>query len=116
MLSIAERMLGGTGGNAHHIEAVQGETITIISGESAGETYIADSAVESDFVIDSNLGMDPRAKRILRFRVGGNLPTLASQDILQTADGKRWHAVRRPGSAFLTVDYELKEIAAGLDT
>lgn len=113
MSSLSDRLLNA--GCAALIEAVHGETVTVLNGANGGLVFTAVQEIESDIILNSELGEDPRAKRILRFRTA-TAPTLASQDIVQTADGKKWHAVRRPGAAYLTIDYELREIVAGLDT
>lgn len=94
-----------------HLGAVHGEPITVTSGTDAGlvfQSNIIETA--EDFSLATDLGNDPRAKRLIRFSCVP-LPRLSPQDIIQTADGKRWHAVREPGVAYLTTDYELHEIA-----
>lgn len=104
------------GGCAEHIEAWHGETIFVVSGTDAGKTFTAVKEIEPDIILETDLGIDPRGKRVIRFRETQQIPNLASQDVVRTADGKTWNAVRKPGNQFLTVDFELKEIVNGLDT
>lgn len=94
-------------GCARAIEAVHGESIKILSGPDQGKIFIGVVEIESDLAITSDLGADARAKVIARFR--GD-PKIDSQEKVQTADGKRWTAIRREFSAFLTNDFELKEL------
>jgi hypothetical protein len=98
-----------------HVESIHGETIEVLSGSLAGQKFTGVRETESDQVFSSELGIDPRAKRIIRFREG-HAPELGSQDRIRTSDGKTWTAVRQPESAYLTVDFELIENVAGKDT
>lgn len=104
-----------SGGAAVHVESLHGETITVLSGADAGKSFTAVNETEQDVVFEEQLGMDPRAKRVLRFRVGGLIPNLTSQDRIQTDDGRIWIAIRRPDSGYLTIDFELSEWVAGKD-
>lgn len=113
-MSLSDKMLAG--GCALHLEAVHGEAIVILTGRDAGKPFTAIRENETDMVLTSDLGVDPRAKRMLRFRNGTPVPNLAQQDRLQTEDGKIWTAVRRPDDAYLTTDFELIEVVQGLDT
>lgn len=103
------------GGCALHVEAIHGEPIFILTGLDAGRTFIGVRESEADMILTSELGPDPRAKRMLRFRDGA-VPRLSLNDKLRTEDGKIWTAVRRPDDGFLTVDFELIEIVQGKDT
>ncbi len=113
MPSIADRLLAG--GCVRLVESLHGETIRILSGTDAGQSFTAVKEVESDINLETDLGIDPRGKRVVRFREGA-VPRLSSQDVVQTDDGKKWNTVRMPGNNYLTVDFELKEIVAGKDT
>ena len=97
-------------GCALHVEAAHGETITVLSGADSGKPFVAIRESEQDAVLNSEGGYDPRAKRVLRFRDSTGVPALAPQDVIQTADEKKWHAVRNPQSGYLTTDFELIEI------
>jgi len=97
-----------------HVENLHGETITVLSGADAGKPFTAVQEIESDIVFEGDTGIDPRGKRILRFRFP-KIPNLAAQDRIQTDDGKTWTAVRRPGNSYLTQDFELSEVVAGKD-
>lgn len=112
MPSISDMMLSA--GCAPHVEAYHGEPVYILSGADAGKTFTAVKEIESDMIFDSELGIDPRGKRILRFRET-SVPNLNSQDAVRTSDGKAWKAIRRPGNQYLTVDFELTEIVSGKD-
>jgi hypothetical protein len=113
MGSLSDTLLAD--GCALHIESIHGEPIKILSGSDAGKPFVAVRETESDEILASELGIDPRAKRILRFRAG-QVPNLGSQDLIETDDGKKWKTIRRPDTGYLTVDFELVEIVAGKDT
>ena len=112
MPALSDNLLAG--GCASHIEAVHGEPVLILSGPDAGRTFIGVRENASDVVVDENLNPDPRAKRLIRFR-DGSVPKLSSQDIVQTADGKKWYAVKYPQDGYLSSDFELVEIISGKD-
>lgn len=115
MGSVSDTMLSGS--CAPLLENVHGEQIKILTGKDAGKTFVAINEHEPDITLESDLIVDPRAKRMLRFRqVAGNVPQLTKLDKLQTADGRKWTATVRPGAAYLFVDYELAEAAKGIDT
>lgn len=103
-------------GCARHIEVAHGEPIKVLSGLDAGKTFYAVKETESDVTLLTELGEDRRGKRILRFRDTTGVPRLASQDILQTADGHKWTAVRAPQDGYLTTDFEARQIVGGKDT
>lgn len=113
-MSISDKMLAS--GCALHVEAIHGESILILDGIDAWKNFVAVRETEQDMVINSDLGADPRAKRMLRFRDIIPLPRINSQTRIQTEDRKIWTAVRNPGDGFLTVDYELTEVVSGKDT
>ena len=96
-------------GCAAQIEAIHGEPVEILSGPDAGKIFTAVREVESDQVLSTDLGIDPRGKIFLRFR---GEPQIGDQGRVQTDDGRKWNAVRRQESHFLTNDYELTEITA----
>lgn len=98
-----------------NIQVMHGEMLTVVSGAEAGKPFVGVVEIEDDLGLETELGNDPRAKRMVRFPKA-SAPVLSSQDIVQTEDGKRWNAIRRPDGAYLSVDYELKEIVNGKDT
>ena len=102
------------GGCAIHVESVHGERITVLTGASAGQVFVGVREVEQDEILDGMLGIDPRAKRVIRFR-RPLVPNLESQDTIQTDDNRIWKAVRRPDSSYLTTDFELIEVVNGND-
>lgn len=97
-------------GCALHVEAAHGEVITVLSGADAGKKFTAVRETEQDITLNSDFSPDPRAKRCLRFRDSSGVPNLNPTDKIQTADGKKWNAVKNPQSGFLTTDFELIEI------
>ena len=113
-MGIRDKMLAG--GCALHVEAIHGETILVLSGLDAGKTFTAVRENDQDLALNTELGEDLRAKRMLRFRDGAPLPRLAQNDTVQTEDGKQWNAVRNPQDGYLSTDFELKEIVPTKDT
>lgn len=112
MPALSDQMLAD--GCVKHIHTVHGENVLILSGPDAGKTIpLAVQENESDQIVVTEQGEDARAKRFIRFQ-HPNIPQLGSQGEIRTTDvfGKNhiWNAVRQPGSAYLTVDYELTEI------
>ena len=114
MPSLSDRMLDS--GCALHVEAAHSESIRILSGTDAGRTFYAVKENETDMVLTTDLGADPRAKRMLRFRNSNAVPAIGSQASVETADGKIWLAVRAPQDGYLTTDFELIEKVDGKDT
>lgn len=113
-MGISDKMLAS--GCALHVEAIHGELVIILTGPSAGQGFIAVRETEQDMILNTDLGADPRAKRMLRFREGVPLPVINSQTRIQTEDRKIWSAVRNPEDGYLTVDYELTQVVQGKDT
>lgn len=113
-MGFTDRMLDS--GCARHVEAAHGESILVLSGEEKDKAFVCVRETESDVVLDAELGEDRRAKRIIRFRDSTGVPNLGEQDRIQTADGKKWYAVRAPQDGYLTTDFELREIVDGIDT
>lgn len=113
--SLSDQLLAG--GCVAHIGTVHGEDVLILSGPDAGRSFRA-NIVEAgqDMILETELGADPRGKRILRFAEGSPVPRIQSQGQVQTADGKKWNAVRQDFSGYLTVDFDLKEIVPGKDS
>lgn len=109
MPCLAERMLAT--GCVPSLEHSHGEPVKILTGGDAGRTFTAVIETEEDVALITDLSEDRRSRRIARFRIGG-IPRIKSQEVVQTDDGQKWNAVRQPGNAFLTVDFELREIAA----
>lgn len=112
MPALSDQLLAG--GCASAIDALHGEPVTVLDGDDAGKTFRCVIENETDAILATDLGEDPRPKRIARFTVGQS-PRLKSQNRLRTEDGKVWKATRMPGVAFLTVDFELLEVTE-LDT
>lgn len=113
MSAISDTLLAT--GSVAHAAALHGEPVTILTGPDAGQVFTAVIEIENDIELNTDIGLDPRAKRIARFTAAA-APRLASQGQIQTAAGKVYAAIRQPGMAFLTVDYELKEIVSGKDS
>lgn len=113
--ALSDIMLAG--GCVKHIDAVHGEDVVILDGPDAGTTFRA-NIVEAgqDMILDTDLGQDPRGKRILRFAEEQPLPRIASQAQVKTADGKKWTAVRQDFSGYLTRDFDLQEIVPEKDS
>jgi hypothetical protein len=107
MRAIGDLMLSG--GCVVLVESLHGETVIVLSGDDAGKTFICVRENESDVIFQEELGMDPRAKRVIRFR-SGHIPKIRSQERIQTEDGKIWVAARRSDSGYLTADFDLIEI------
>ena len=107
MPALSDRLLRAT---VSHLETVHGEPIVILTGDDAGLTYIGIVETEADLMLGGELlGQDPRGKTTVHFSTA---PNIKSQAMVQTADGKRWNAIRQNFSAFLTTDFELKEISS----
>lgn len=113
MPSIADRMLAA--GCVPMTEATHGEAFTVLSGTDAGQVFTGVVEIEQDMVLDTDMGADPRAKRVVRFR-NSHVPRLASTDAIEDDAGQKWKCVKQPGSAFLTTDFELIEISTTKDT
>lgn len=113
MSSISDKLLAA--GAAANIEWIHGERIEILSGPDDGQFFQGVIEIESDVILATDLGEDPRSRRMLRFRQG-YAPRLNSQDRVRTDDGKVWVAIKQDFSQYLSVDYELRESVAGLDT
>ena len=97
------------------VESLHGETVLVLTGADAGKSFVCVRETESDVTFNTDLGLDPRAKRIIRFR-DGLVPNLNSQDRIKTDDGKIWTTIRRPDAGYLTTDFELSEVVSGKDT
>lgn len=108
MGALSDTMLAG--GAALHVEAVHGEPVLVLTGADKGKTFFAVRENASDVVLGEG-GPDVRAKRVIRFRDAvNNVPQLSAQDIVQTADGKKWRATKYPQDGYLSSDFELVEI------
>lgn len=97
------------------LENVHGERVKVLDGVDAGKWFTAINEVEADQVLESEIMRDPRAKRMLRFTDRpGNVPSVNTNKLvkIQTADGRKWAATRQDFSAYLSVDFELVQIAA----
>ena len=114
-MSLSDSMLDL--GCARQVEAVHSEVITVMSGMDAGKTFLPVRETEDDITVNMETGgTDPRSRRVLRFRTSGAVPRLSSQDVIKTASGDLWRAIRAPRSGYLTTDFELIEIIARKDT
>lgn len=111
MPSIGDNLLAG--GCAANLAAIHGEPVKVLTGVDAGKTFTAVVENEQDLSIDTNLGVDPRMKRIARFH--GAPPQLSSQDKVQLSNGQVFKAVLQPGAAYLSTDFELIEVSANHD-
>ena len=88
-----------------------------MSGMDAGKTFLPVRETEDDITVNMETGgTDQRSRRVLRFRTSGAVPRLSSQDVIKTASGDLWRAIRAPRSGYLTTDFELIEIIARKDT
>ncbi len=112
MPAISHRLLAR--GALAHVHALHGERIEVITGEDAGAFFTGVIEVESDGMLPTELMADPRGRRMLRFK-NGSVPRLKAHDRIKTDDGKTWTAIRQQFSAFLTTDFELREVVAGKD-
>lgn len=113
MPALSDTLLAG--GCARHIQAIHGDRVQVLDGPDAGRFFDAVREIESDQILSTELGEDPRAKIFLRF-IEGSEPQLGSQGKIKTDDGRKWNAIRRQEASFLTTDYELTEIVAGKDS
>ncbi len=114
MRALSDTLLAG--GCAVQLEAIHGEPVTVLQGPDAGRTFIGVVETESDLILATELGNDPRGKLMVRFRPE-QTPRIQSQcQVTRLSDGKKYNAVRQDFSAFLTNDFELKEIVEGKDT
>lgn len=111
MPSLSDRMLAS--GCAAQVAAIHGEQVEVLDGPDAGRFFTAVREIESDQVLSTDLGLDPRAKIFLRFI---EPPRIGLAGKVKTDDGKRWNAVRRQEANFLTQDFELTEIVEGKDS
>jgi hypothetical protein len=98
------------------IDAVHGEWVTILDGTQAGQRFYGVFEHQQDQVLESDLMNDPRGKRYLRFTdKAGNVPRDPKKMVKMLVGGKKYSATRQDFSAFLSVDFELVEIAQGKD-
>jgi hypothetical protein len=116
MSGLSDTILAGAAMPA--LESVHAETIMVLTGADAGNSFTAIQELEPDITFQGETDeVDRRSKRILRFTIRpGNCPNLQKLDKVQTSDGRRWTATIRPGNNYLTVDYELSELVNGVDT
>lgn len=109
MPPLSDRLLAG--GCVPHLEAIHGETFEILGGANAGTKFTGVREIESDQILTTELGEDPRAKIMLHIKSSLNV-VLTAQQRLRTEDGRIWNAVRQQQANFLLDDYELTEITA----
>jgi hypothetical protein len=110
-MSLADRMLAT--GAALHVERLHGDAVQILEGPDAGKTFTAVVEIEQDTIIDTELGQDPRPRRMLRFREG-NAPTITGPTRVRV-NGQTYSINRVNGAAYLTTDFEMTEIVSGKD-
>ena len=109
MGALSDNLLAG--GCALQSEAIHGQIVKVLDGPDAGKSFPAVREVESDQILMTEHGPDPRAKIVLRFREAAT-PNLVDQGRVKMEDGSIWRAVRRQEAGFLTNDYELVEKVA----
>ena len=103
------------GGLMPCLESVHGEVVQVMDGADAGKLFTAINEIVPDVQLESELLIDPRAKRILRFTDRpGNVPSVNTKKLvkIKTSNGKLYSATRQDFSAYLSVDFELVEIAS----
>jgi hypothetical protein len=113
MVSLSDTMLAT--GLMPNLEAVHGEVVTVLDGVDAGRKFTAINEIEPDAQLESELTIDPRSKRMLRFTDRpGNVPSVNTKKLvlIQTSNGKKYSATRQDFSAYLSVDFELVEVIA----
>lgn len=113
MSSLSDIMLAG--GCMPLLENIHGEPVQILDGVDTGKVFYAIRENETDVPSESEVLSDPRAKRMVRFTDRpGNVPSVNTKKMVKvkTADGKRWTATRQDFSAYLSVDFELVELAS----
>lgn len=115
--SLSDQMLAGS--CMPLLDALHGESIEILDGVDKGKTFYAIKENQPDVVLESDVVIDPRGKRMLRFTDRpGNVPSVGTKRLVKvkTADGKVWSATRQDFGAYLSVDFELVEISKGIDS
>lgn len=111
MGGLSETMLGTSA--MPLLDAVHGEWITVLDGVDAGKKFYGIFEHQQDQVLESDLMNDPRGKRYLRFTDRpGNVPTANKKMVKMKVGNKTYSATRQDFSAFLSVDFELLEIAS----
>ena len=108
MVSLADALFAA--GLIPNLEQVSGETITMLSGDDAGKSFVGVISLEQDLVFTGDLGEDRRAKRTISFMSAA--PNITSHALLQDGAGRKWKAVRMPGDAYLATDFELVSVSA----
>jgi len=112
--SISDNALAA--GCAKHIGAVHGDQIRVLTGLDAGKYFTVNIIeTEADLELSTDLGIDPRARVVMRFDNDFPIPALNGQERIRTSDGKVWTAVKAPQNSYLTTDFELKENKSGTD-
>jgi hypothetical protein len=109
MTSLADALFQA--GLIPQVEAVHGELITMLSGDDAGRTYTGVISLEQDLVFNGDIGEDRRAKRTISF-MGASVPRITSHATLRDGRGLTWKAIRMPGDAYLSTDFELVAVTA----
>lgn len=107
------------GGCMPLLDSVHSEPVQVLDGVDAGKVFYGIIEHVPDIILDSEIISDPRGKRMLRFTdKPGNVPSVNTRKLVKvkTSDGKRWTATKQDFSAYLSVDFELAEIANNIDT
>ena len=113
MGSLSDTMLGS--GTGILIPVLHGELVTVLSGLDIGKTFTAVIEVEHDLTLSGDgVGMDRRAKRVIRFFAG--VPRMTGQTQIQDSDGNKWRLIDDPQNGYLSTDFELEAIVPGIDT
>ncbi len=102
-MSLSDTLLQA--GCCAHINAVHGETITVLSASSpdAGKSFQCVVELDADSVLQQAMQgtKDRRARRALHFIAPNPAPNLQPNDLIQTADGRKWEMVDDPQNDYL---------------
>lgn len=113
MDSISDTML--IQGCVKLVDTLHGENVTVLTGVNAGQTFFAVKEVMGELIIDGLVSKDDRAHRIIRFNNSKPLPQLKPEDTLQIGTSQ-WVVLDRKEDAYLTTDYEISQLIAGIDS
>lgn len=115
MGGLSDKMLAG--GCVPLLESIHGQAFKVLSGPDAGKTFYGVFEVVQETSFNGETGaVELRAKNVVRFSPD-SFPNLRPQDMLQsfgTGAGK-WKASRQSESDYITVDFQLVQMVAGID-